>query len=860
MIPCRHLGGYVKQADGSWKLPEIELDNSWVVPYNPMLLYRYESHINVEIVSAVGGLKYLFKYIHKGQDRVLVETSDGKKVRDEIKSYINGRYISSTESDWKIRQYPISYIYPPVKMLPFHLPEEQQIMFQPGDDLEKRAKASEKTMLTEFFRLNQTDENANQYLYTEILKHYVWNEKTFSKRKNRLNRDGDSDAMSDTISRMAMVPLNPHTQERFYLRMLLHHVRGPKSYEELRTVDGVTYDTFLEAAIKRRLVEDDNSTENALDEAYHTANEMALEEAYTAYFGDCFRNFFATLLMFGTVKNARQLYEKFKVKLCEDLCKKRRITEPDAAVFNECLKRLQKVFEDNGKDMVKDFGLDAPVEVDGEPEMPRLLKDELSYDVQELARKAEANVQKLNHEQRAVFEPFVQAVRAEDGGLFALDAPAGTGKTYLIDCILSLLRSEGLIALAMATTGIASTLLPNGRTLHTKLKVPLNLDDDSVIPYKENSSFVQLIQKTRVIIIDECTMMNKNVYETIDRSFRKMRQNARPFGGVIALFSGDWRQCLPIVHKGGMAEILNATLKASYLWKKTRVFHLTINMRLNERTQPMIVEFSKYLLDIGSGEEKPPKEEKRASMISIPSELRSRAKNLDEFCQEIYPNIQQRFNSQGWAKWLCSKAIICPTNKDADEINKMMVHQLPGVGQRYLSYDRVLNTSEAHNYPQEWLNKQEASSIPPHCLDLKIGAPIMLIRNLDPTNGHVNGSRYIIEALTSNTIFGRLANGPMEGNRLIIPRLIFHPNDPSLPLEFERKQFPIRACFAMTSNKSQGQTIGTVGIYLPSDFFAHGQLYVAMSRVQRPCDLRFFKPDDTEKCTKNIVHKEIFRM
>ena len=60
--------------------------------------------------------------------------------------------------------------------------------------------------------------------------------------------------------------------------------------------------------------------------------------------------------------------------------------------------------------------------------------------------------------------------------------------------------------------------------------------------------------------------------------------------------------------------------------------------------------------------------------------------------------------------------------------------------------------------------------------------------------------------------------------------------DPTLPLEFERKQFPIRACFAMTSNKSQGQTIGTVGIYLPTDFFAHGQLYVAMSRVQSPSD------------------------
>ena len=769
-------------------------------------------------------------------------------------------------------------------MLQFHLPDEQQIMFQPGDDLEERAKAAEKTMLTEFFRLNQVDKNANQYLYTEILKHYAWNGKTFTKRKNRLNRDGDSDAMSDTISRMAFVPLNPFTQERFYLRMLLHHVRGPKSFEDLRTVDGVVCDTFLEAAMKRHLIEDDNAPEEALDEAYTTATEMVLEEAYTAYFGDCFRNFFATLLMFGSVKNPRQLFEKFKVRLCEDLCKARRIKEPDAAVMNECLKRLQKCFEDNGKDMVKDFGLDAPKEVTKEPELPKVLQDELSYNVEDLARKAETNIEKMNDDQRAVYEAVIEAVAIGDGKIFAIDAPGGTGKTFVLDSLLSKVRSEGKIALAMATTGIASTLLPNGRTLHTKLKVPIDLDDRSEIPFRENSPFTQLIKETVLVIIDECTMMNKNVYETIDRSFKKIRGSPRPFGGACVVFSGDWRQCLPIVHKAGKAEVLFSTLKSSYLWKKTQVFHLTINMRLNERTKPEIVRFARYLLDIGEGKEKPSlqerpssgeaeqqtpslakkKEKKNPSMILIPPELKSNASNLEEFCQEIYPDVQQRFGSPDWAKWLNSRAIICPTNKDAEEINKMMVHQLPGVGHRYLSYDSVLNTSEAHHYPQEWLNKQEASAMPPHCLDLKIGAPIMLIRNLDPTNGHVNGSRYIVDALTTNTIFGRLCNGPMAGNHLIIPRIVFHPKDPSLPLEFERKQFPIRPCFAMTSNKSQGQTIGTVGIYLASDFFAHGQLYVAMSRVQSPGDLKFYKPDDkdgnSQDFTENVVYKEIFSM
>ena len=105
-----------------------------------------------------------------GNDRVMVETKDGRMAKDEIKSYVNGRYISGSESDWKIRQYPISYMYPSVQMLQFHLPEEQQIIFKEGDDLQKKAKRAERTMLTEFFKLNRTDEKANDLLYTEILR------------------------------------------------------------------------------------------------------------------------------------------------------------------------------------------------------------------------------------------------------------------------------------------------------------------------------------------------------------------------------------------------------------------------------------------------------------------------------------------------------------------------------------------------------------------------------------------------------------------------------------------------------------------------------------------------------------------
>ena len=95
----------------------------------------------------------------------------------------------------------------------------------------------------------------------------------------------------------------------------------------------------------------------------------------------------------------------------------------------------------------------------------------------------------------------------------------------------------------------------------------------------------------------------------------------------------------------------------------------------------------------------------------------------------------------------------------------------------------------------------------------------------------------------------------------MIPRIKFHPTDRSLPIEMVRKQFPIRLCFAVTSNKAQGQTFKVVGIYLPQDFFAHGQPYVAISRVQIPKNLRLYRPNEAKKTnqTTNVVYKEVLK-
>nr|GEZ82270.1 hypothetical protein [Tanacetum cinerariifolium] len=184
----------------------------------------------------------------------------------------------------------------------------------------------------------------------------------------------------------------------------------------------------------------------------------------------------------------------------------------------------------------------------------------------------------------------------------------------------------------------------------------------------------------------------------------------------------------------------------------------------------------------------------------------------------------------------------------------------------YLSCDSIDKTERGSTideavFSPELINGLKFSGVPNNRLALKVGVPIMLLRNTDQANGLCNGTRLQVLRFTRTSIQAKIINGTYFGNEVIIPRLRITPSDKHLPIKIVRKQYPLSLSFAMTINKSQGQSLSKVGLYLPRPVFTHGQLYATLSRVKSKRGLKVVVCDEecnVSKTTTNVVYKEVF--
>ncbi|XP_016649779.1 PREDICTED: uncharacterized protein LOC103332554 [Prunus mume] len=234
----------------------IQVDNSFVVPYNSELLLRYNAHINVESCCQSMLIKYLFKYINKGSDRARVVFQENKE--DEILAYLNCRYISPYEAVWRLFQYPIHSRKPSVERLPIHLPLEQNVVFNGDRSLQSivSQKGIEHTMLTSWFEANKTFVQARTLTYAEFPSKFVWDSRTkmWKPRKKK-----------GSIGRIAYV--HPASGELYYLRMLLNFQKGAFHFDDIKTINGIIQPSYQAACKSLGLLGDDKEWIEALANA-----------------------------------------------------------------------------------------------------------------------------------------------------------------------------------------------------------------------------------------------------------------------------------------------------------------------------------------------------------------------------------------------------------------------------------------------------------------------------------------------------------------------------------------------------------------------------------------------------------------
>jgi ATP-dependent exoDNAse (exonuclease V) alpha subunit len=188
----------------------------------------------------------------------------------------------------------------------------------------------------------------------------------------------------------------------------------------------------------------------------------------------------------------------------------------------------------------------------------------------------------------------------------------------------------------------------------------------------------------------------------------------------------------------------------------------------------------------------------------------------------------------------------------------MIFETFPGDEHVYSSRDSVEQGDNEHQYPMEYLNSISLGTLPQSQLHLKVGVPLILLRNINPEQGLCNGTRLRLVHMSSRVLRVRIITGPAKGQLAFIPRIRLTTTDTQLPFQLLRVQFPVRLAFAMTINKSQGQSLGYVGLDLRSPVFSHGQFYVGVSRGKNWSNVKvLLDKDKADKKTQNIVYPEV---
>ena len=838
---------------------QVVIDNSVVVPHNVWLCTKYNAHVNVEICSSVGSVKYVYKYVYKGCDRSEVALQPGDAENppdiDEIQNYVDARYYSACEALWRIFQFLLHQHSPKIYRLQVHLDAQHTVRFNHDADLQHVLEQNQDSCLMGWFKLNRRDPAAHQYTYPETAQHYTWKRKIRSWQKRSEKRN------DKVLGRMYFV--YPKDRERYCLRLLLLHVKGAQGYQDIRTVNGQVHNTFGEAALALGLLEDDEEWIRCLEEAALSHSPRML------------RHLFAMILNLCAPSEPLKLWDRFAHDLSEDflhaLTRHLAADDPEIPNHVETAKR-NALFDINTVLQGVGSGLDRFPELPQTKECSNAASEEDEEDLEDLGNRALQKVDRLNEGQKVVFNRIIAAVSGESQQkLYFVDGPGGTGKSTLFNTLIDYIRGHlRKQVIVVASSGIAALGLHRGTTAHSRFKIPIPIMSDSNCSIRGGTILANTIRDADAIFWDESVMLHRHIFEAVDRSIQDiMDAPDLPFGGKVVVMGGDFRQVLPVVVRGSQAQIEGPCLnRLPKIWPSVESLRLTQNMRVmsNPQNQP----FAEFLLRIGEGREETVVHGLHNDFVRIPDEFLFNVSDVPGSTEEhfaekclikwVYSDIGEKFFDPAF---LMNRAILTTLNTDVNRLNALATEMHKGPATTYTAQDTIPDEDDAGNYPPEFLSSLEPSGLAPSRLELKVGLPVILLRNMDPKNGLCNGTRLIVQELGRKYIRARIIVGRHSGNEVFLPRIPMDTTeDGSSTVMFRRRQFPLKPAFAMTINKAQGQTLRHVGLYLPQPVFGHGQLYVALSRCTDPKNLKVLINEGAIEgqagiYTRNVVYRGV---
>ncbi|XP_039690648.1 ATP-dependent DNA helicase PIF1-like [Medicago truncatula] len=543
------------------------------------------------------------------------------------------------------------------------------------------------------------------------------------------------------------------TVELYYMRILLTVKKGCMRYRCIKTINGHTYDTFQEARSALGLLDGDREFIDGITENGELGS------------GHQLRWLFVHLLTTRTMTSPDIVWDAAWQLLSDDILFERRKR------LNILGKRTSLT---DFKSMLRPNAADMPTLTN------KLIIDELNYNKVELEKTHADMLLMLTDEQRCVHDKIMESVGSDDSGFFFLYGYGGTGKTFIWKRLSAAVRSKGLIVLNVVSDGIAAFLLPGGRTAHSTPTVPIEINEASSLTMEKDSPRANLMRAAKLIIWDEAPMMHRWCFEAVDRSLRDIMSkndplNAlKPFGGMTVVLGGDFRQILHVVRGGTRPDIVDASVNSSKIWAYCNVLRLTVNMRLGASSvhaeQVEIANFGKWILSIGDGNDA--SDDNGEIKVETPEDLliSDPTNPLMSLIDFVYPDLNDNLGDQLFFQ---ERGILAPTLDSAEHVNEFMMSLIPSEEKEYLSSDSICRSGENYDVQSEWftlefLNGIKSSGIPNHRLKLKVGCPVMLMRNIDQANGLCNGTRLTVTHLGKSTIVATVITGKRADTRKVL--------------------------------------------------------------------------------------------